>query len=38
VIERHALLTQRRHADVLMEDGFGFFLRQYVEKLFLSHE
>jgi hypothetical protein len=38
VIERHALLTQRRHGDVLMEYGLGFFLRQDVEKLFLFHE
>jgi hypothetical protein len=37
VLERHAL-TQRRHGDVLMENGLGFLFRQYVEKLVLFHQ
>jgi hypothetical protein len=38
MLEWDALFAQRGHGDVLMEDGFGGFFRQYVEKLFLFHE
>jgi hypothetical protein len=38
MFERYALFAQRGHGDVLIEDGFGGFFRQYVEKLFLFHE
>ena len=36
--ERHGLLAQWGHGEMLMEDGLGFLFRQDLEKLFLFHQ